>query len=850
LVLIGLLVLLTVWIVSGSDTPGPDTSGPEPAAADTSAASARASDSLAPAAEPGVTGKVERVEATLPAVASSGATFAVRVVYAQDGSPAASAEVLLWPVGNSSRVPEREREAYRLANNDEQLDRWGRVFVCDAGGITRIPVLESGWFPVGARTKGFWGRTDVGVNELDNMTEIVVRLGTAIHLQVLVVDETRRPVPGVPVAYRPLRQGRGNDSGEAITGEDGIAHLRHLEEEYTRNASQEFEHVVALCDPAEPTVQAAIDPLAPPVEPIVLVLPATGSVEVEVFDLQGQPMEQLAIALQKQMSAEDRKDYASDRGMVNQKWLGLRWEPTRNGVARFERVGLGLTLEYGADFERTDRIESQTGPGPLRPGENVKFVLRQKAAAPVLTGRLVNEEGQPLPDLSLSGNVHQDGHDGSLARVRLQTGADGRFRVPVALDSGAAPHKFLLILEARPGVVRMAVKDLPAPITLGENELGDIVLGWPLIVAGVALAPNGEPAPTAYGSIGPVEEKNPSNPRSRSPFHSISWQADENGRFEVRGNLPARRYGAMAFSSNEESWRCDPVEFNTGAQDIELRFHRPPGVHGRILADAGVNLGEFSVMLMQDGGGEGTSPSSDSGEFTILIQKPGIYDFELRTFFGGNLLAARRSLSLVAGGSLDLGDIDLRGLPRTRIVLLDPDGKPIQRAHMAILDLTGWACRFSFPVTLPRTILHTTVHQAAYFEAAGFARIEVALNGGEQTVRLAPGFEITVALEGLPPKPTGWEWRMTLMQVDATRQDWILEPGFSTADFALPTTGGWMVFLGYRSSSTDYWRPLPGALGEPAPVIAVSPTRGRQEFRLTVNTEAVAQALGSESEVR
>lgn len=778
-------------------------------------------------------------------------TCSIRVLFAQDGRPAAGAEVLLAAPSHGSLLPESEWDAYNQANADERLDRWGSVFPCDERGVARIPVPGGGKFSVAARAGEFWGRRDLRAEEAAGDSELVIELKPAIHLRVLVLDERQQAAAGVPVAYRALRFGRGADSALALTGADGIATLRHLQEECARNSGRAYEHVVAIGLPLEPAAQASFNPRAPPADPIVLTLPGTGTVEIEVIDLAGRPGDRLWVGLQKQMSEENRQEYRETKGMIGQHTLGLTWQLATAGVARFERVGLGLTLEFAADFGSTGTTESGTGLGPARPGETVRHVLRQTETVLVLTGRLVDVRNQPLPSLSLTGEICPEGSDGSLASVVVESDAEGSFRFPVPLDPEDAAGKILIAQAQRRGLVMIAVADLPATLAPGENDLGELVLGKSLLVSGVVLTPDGAPASAANGTIEPAGEMTATGHHGLGHFGEISWEADEKGRFEVHGDLSPGPYRITAWVRAERQWRCDPRKFDFGARDLELRFLLPPGVRGRILLDPGINRQDVGVMLANEAGTGGMSAlSPDSGEFVALVfREPGIYDIEVRHAVAHNVLWVQRGLSLTGSGTIDVGDIDLRGLPRTRITVLDPEGKPVPEAGMGMPDLGSYGGMFR-RVSLPVSVPHSPDQHSALFEVPGFARLEVALNGGEQTARLTPGIRISLALDGLPPQPAGWGWQVTLYQMrDAvgafsTNVAQSLEPGNGTAEYVLPTTGSWQVLLDYRSDPNTHWDSLYDALGDPPPVIEVRPAGERQEFRLAVDAEAIARALG------
>jgi hypothetical protein len=843
ILLLAALLAVALWFFTESGKSEPADSTSEPAV-----------ESIAPGAalpDPeslASTGALARTEApgspSDPPTADT-RTLTVRVVFDADGRPAAGAEVLMQPGDAHKRLATAEFLQYQQENYDEQLDRWGIVQRCDASGVAVIPMPESGWFPVGARHDGLWGSHIVREEERESLAEIEITLQPAIHLRVLVVNEMRQPVPGIQVVYRPVdRDGRGNDSEKAVTGADGIGHLRHLQTEYQRMKDHCAGHVVALGLAFEPPVQAAFDPLAPPLDPIVLVMPGTGTVEVEVYTLTGEPAEGLRVALQRKMSDEERKRFIVGVGMEPQSWLGLQWQPVKNGIARFEGVGLGLTLEFGADFDRSRLIESGFGLGPQKPGETVRFVLRQTATAPVITGRLITADGQPVAAFDFMPNIYVPGVHHPVARQRLTTDAEGRFRFPIDLDLADARPKILMASQEEPGKILLLISDFPAPLAVGVNDLGDLVLGGPLLVSGVALTPEGEPASTAYGSVEP-----PFNPfasrETELPFDNIQWKAGGDGRFEIRGNLPERTYQVRAWVPEQQDWRLEDLRFERGAQDLELRFQRPPGVRGRVLVDAGVDLQQIHVMLWSEHGGQGTSPSGEDGTFTLLVKEPGKYDFKLNFGMGGSLLWSRNGLDLAEGGSHDFGDIDLRGLPQTRITLIGTDRASVPAAALGIRDALGKATSSPQMQEFPVTLLHTTEKATAVIDAPGCARAEVPLTGGEQSVRLQPGFPVSITLNGLPPIPEGASWTLTLTEAGPdgsefpSRVSHPLPADSSLADLTLPAPGAWRLSLSYRKSARGGSSGTGGAFGENDAVVELRSTTARQEFSFDVDTAAL-----------
>lgn len=849
ILLLAALLAAALWFFTASGQSEPVDAESEPAAEIVAPAAALLDEDSSAATRELARTAAPAPAASTEAAASPGSILTVRVLHATDGKPAAGAEVLLMQDVTVRALSPADKLAYRDSNYDEQLDRWGTVFACDAGGIAKIPMPSSGWFKAGARLGRLWGSRTVREQEREGLVEIEIALHPAIHVSVLVVDETRNPVSGIPVAYRPVnREGRGNDSETAVTGPDGIASLRHLQEEYLRNKDWADQHLVDLVLPFDPPVQAAFDPLAPPADPILLVMPGTGTVEVEVYNLAGEPAEGLRVALQKKMSEADRKGYIAGEGMVHQSWLGLQWQPVKNGVARFEGVGLGLTLEYGADFERSRLMESGFGAGPQRPGETVRFVLRQTASAPVITGRLMTAEGSPVAGFDFLPNVYVPGVHHPVARQRVTTDAEGRFRFPIDLDPADARPKILMASLEEPGKVLLLIADFPAPIATGVHDLGDLVLGGALLVSGVVLTPDGEPASAAYGAVEPAKYRQSGTPGSQ-PFDDLRWEAGADGRFEIRGNLPDQTYQLRGWVSAQKDWRLPDLKFERGAQDLTLRFQRPPGVRGRVLVDEGVDLQKILVMLWSEHGGQGTSPSAEDGTFTILVKEPGQYDCKLNFGMGGSLLWSRNGLDLADGGSHDFGDIDLRGLPQTRITLIGTDGSSVPAAVLGIRDASGKATASPRMQEFPITLLHTGEKATAVLDAPGYARVEVPLTGGEQSVRLQPGFPVSITLNGLPPIPEGASWRLILIEAGPdgsehpSQVSHPLPTGTSRADLTLPAAGAWRLLMGYRRAEGGGSSGTGGAFGENDAVVELRNTTARQEFSFDVDTAALARII-------
>jgi hypothetical protein len=859
----GLLVLagvvLLTWLAGTRDAESPVAPPAQHAVAP-----ARAESDAALTPDPADVAPIARSVAAQPAnedgsaSAAPSPTLRVRVLDGPGGPPAAGAEVLLPPLGGTAGVPETQRPAYQQANRDDQLDRWGRVFACDAEGIARVPQPAEERFSVGARRAGVWGRRDVRAAQLTDDAEVVIELARAVHVEVLVVDERRTPVGGIPVAYRALSRGTGHSLAKTVTGADGRARLAHLQEEIKRAGSGQ-QHVVAIGLPLEPTVQTDFDPGAPPDEPLLLVLPATGTVEVEVLDPSGAPYpDGLQIALQKQMPPEQRARY-SQQGMIHQEYLGMRWVEVRDGIARFERVGLGLTLECGADFERTMEMQSITAPGPGRAGETVRLTLQQNQRHAAFTGRLIGADGAAIARQSVHWVTYGAATTRRVTYGGIRTGEDGSFRVPCS--TAAIEQNVGLLVFTLPQIgtqIALACATLPHPLPTSDHDLGVIAAGTPVFVAGRALAPDGSPALGAHGS---VEAVAPPPDGTAAFLDDLQWSTDDDARFVIAGALPAGRYRLRASVSKRPEWELPPVEFEAGAENLELRFTTATSVRGRLVADPGIELADFVVSLefARASGGRSVSGSHSraDGSFEFQPQEEGSAALTVATPSGEPLLQ-RDDLIVTAGVVLDLGDLDLRGrLQRTQLALIGAHGEAIHEASLwsaPIQRLPQWLTAETS--RFPRALI-TAPGARLLISAEGYGVTEVLLQGGAQTAALRPASKLQISCAGLPAERV---WALDLEHAPAAGEKrfsppgspWICDATAGTLELSLPAPGTWIVHLrlqvmmDWNGRKLEGWERVQAAWGG-APATVVVPADGTPAF-LTLTADPAALKAAMEAE--
>lgn len=846
LVLIVLLAAGLLWFLIGAE-PAEALGGGAEKIADAAAAS------VAPLDEPAGAVALEREAAPAEDAGAPERSLMVRVIQSQDGSAAAGAEVLLLPLDGAASLPAEQQEEYRRANADEQLDRWGRMFTCDDAGSVRVPVPDVSSFPVGARANGRWGRKDVRNAKLSLPAEVQIELRRAVHLLVLVVDESRSPVAGVPVVYRKLHGRSGDDFAEAVTDEDGIARLAHLQEQAMRPMNPECdEHVVALGVATNPTVQAAFNPLAPPAEPIVLVLPATGSVEIAVLDAAGKPVtDGLQVVLQTAIKFS-RPSATPDPRLFVQGSQGSRTAQVQGGVARFERVGLGLDLEFGADFSRTGYLERRTGQGPQRTGELVQFELRRKEQDPVLSGRVVDEAGEPLREKALEAAVILSGERAlHQARFSLRTDSEGRFQVEIPDAGSKTGLTHLFLRDATPGLIKVAAGEFTAPLAPGTTDLGDLLLGGPLLISGIAIDEEKLPCNDVEGRITLERLAAPTDQSIRGPFHYLPWQSGEDGRFEVRGAYPAGRYRITGFLTGKKLWYCKAFDFEPGGSEIVLEFHHLRGVYGRILVDDDVPAQEMSVTLVTPAS---TFPGgiSPNGEFSIHRAEGGVLDLVIRTHENGEVIWTLPRLVVDPALYQDVGEIDLRGkLVTTHVSVLGAPGNSDKSGGFYALHESGHWVHTNAPY--PHTFLSLDHERVVWISVGGSILTEVRLDGMDKTVRLPPTIQAAIQIDGLPPLLDDAAWRLTLRAGSGEGLPFtpvfsarVNPSGSAEVTVWVARTGPLHAELSWKDPGTESYSVIDGAFGDPAATIELLESESRQEFRLLADAAAITRAMGKE----
>ena len=771
----------------------------------------------------------------------------LRAVRKEDGQPLPGTEFFVLE-GEAVAADDLSALYATSPGIEELFASLGRRAVAGADGSVLVP-RPAGESALIARAPGRFG---VATLPAGGPAERVVELEGSATLKLRVTDADGAPAAGVPLGLRPALAGIW--LRQARSGADGRADFQHVRALLPALPDQRL--VVGarllLAEPAE--VEVLLDSI--PAEPVHLVLPHTGSVEVQVRGSSGAPPAGLeSVVLGRALPdpslappPDPLRRAASPRVEAT---VGV------DGRARFARVGLGLRLVARAVFADGGETSSEPFLGPTRAGQRVEWWIDADLGAVVLAGRLLRADGSPVTAAPVDAVLETPSLGAPSGRAqRLTTDAEGRFRSTWPLEPGAAPPDRLTLSlrnagEAAPHA--MARVTLPPALAAGEHHLGDILLEeLPLLVAGRLIGPGDAGIP---GAMLLVEERlviAHAGGASSIWQTNFDWMArtDADGAFLLRGSAPLTPV-RLAFRSAGYL----PLErpFQPGESGLLLRAERGASLHGSVLLDESVPAGEVSVSALRSDA-EAAQPRSarvaDDGAFSWHDLAPGVYGLRIAT--GGSRGAVLFEVDgvLLAAGQENrdprLQGIDLRERLRYFVIgLRDQDGAPVPSAVLREYggrpeDGFYSAMRGLAPILTARWPLDLVV------EAQGF-RPELLNDVSEdRQVVLRRGLEVALVLEELPALAAGERLGVSLVPAE--------DDGFSAAgqggfdgdgrcDLVLPGPGR------YFALPTLWWsegrtRARKHTLGdrETAALIEVREAAGVQVFTLRIDAAALARA--------
>ncbi len=681
---------------------------------------------------------------------AEGEGFLVQVKRKEGGEPIPFADVFFVDVAHldQQKVIAVQAESPTLL---EMIERLADRYRAGADGCVRLPrPAEQVWL---AARKDRWFGMYEGRSIPPEGATISCTQMSSVAARVRDVDG--RLQQDVPVQLRVLENDRDQTILSVRTNAEGIGLIQPLDM-VLRDGLAHAQFALTLGGLLAEPARQVFDPRNPPEEPIELILPMHGALEVHVLDENGQPY--LAPALvQAALAKPDGEDFV---GRMEDQGLSGR---LRDGSFLFRPVGLDQDVHLRAQRPDGTTLGETVVHGPTQNGELVHAEIRERVGASFLTGRVVHADGKPFAELRLQYELKLDG-DGaqSSADGQIRTDARGAFRVGVDTPSPSGTGSRRLTLSS--GVAdaaEIAQVDLAWILPAGETQLGDVLLELPpLLVSGVVQDELGTPLPRV------VVQARPQVFYSKEQFYwgyqtNLYALSGEDGSFTIRGRVESPL--VRAEGSDEEHW-CAGTDVTPGSTQVRVVMQRAGRVAGKVLLDEGFKSEGFMLNLAPDQSKEpganswGTSISAD-GSFEFGRVPPGAYRVEVRLSgsSGAALISLDGVVVLAGEDCVDprLAPLDARGKLRVlRIRAVNERGQPHEHFQVFEQLASGeqeqfWAntSEIVIPVRATPSDLLVTME--------GCLSVPLAKVTADCEVQLVPGPLVRIQLSGVGALPPG-----------------------------------------------------------------------------------------------
>ncbi len=677
----------------------------------------------------------------------------LRVTDARDGSPLAEAEVLLLELG-----PEHAAAAEAApAGLEARFRTLGRARRSGSDGSLRVPA-PAGETAVLALHSSLAALATFGP---DSAERVELELRPSPTLRVLLLEADGSPAPDRLVRLRPrdaavwLQEGR--------TDGEGLATFPHLGLQIGGPGAA-AELVAASPLLAHAAVESVFALDAIPADPVILRLPATGTVEVLVDGVGPPPTGRSSV----QLRLAQPEAAATPPGALGDS------VPATGGRARLP-VGLGLQLQARAPIDGADAPFGPPFAGPVRAGQTVTIRLDPEAGVLVLAGRLLHPDRRPVAERWIDAGLERPSLSGDSTHwTRARTNAEGDFLLRWPLEA-TAPRPDRLRLELRPPGSDQADAGLelvlPTPLSAGRVELGERVLvELPLLASGRLVDSQGAGIADALLMVEERYELNRPGGAQEMWQTNFEWSATtgQDGAFVLRGRLPELPL-RLRLRAREFLPLVQP--FRAGDRGLLLQAQRGASLRGSLLLPEGVPPSALAVLLHRTDAEASPNVAATDREAGFAWDRlaPGLYRVEVRAGGAAEALAEIDAVLVEAGQENRdprLQQIDLRQRLRLiRIECVDPDGAAVGLAVVEEAGGTGEPRHWSAPHGEAQ-ILSDRWPLDLRVRAAGFR--STTLRGVEQDRRvvLRRGLRVRLELAEPPQLPTGMRLGYTLLPAD------------------------------------------------------------------------------------
>ena len=408
---------------------------------------------------------------------------AVIPVPSPEGAPASSLDgpVLTVTVLDQRQHPISGARVWTGAAPDSGVDFW----VSDEDGLARIPLASLvNAHTLSGNTDELYGR-DHYLPSLYGDAQTLV-LAPDADVPVLVVNAAGEPLEGVPVGLARRTHLRGqagtmslNFLGVVTTDVQGACLLRHVRW-LAALSGQQGEILVGPAVLLRSRSDRNVDLQDLPSEPVRLVLPPTGSLDLRVLDADGgqnRAPTDVRLVIDPSPGRERTPEELHEQLRFSES--GVVHVNLTDGVARLPFVGLDLPLI--AEAREAEPTQSTFGHGrsPRSSSGDEELILEPMITATEIVGVLHTNEGLPIAkrsihvSISFRGQLERNG-----VELETTTAANGRFRVNIddehfrIWNRTQTHHLRVSVSGANPLERLVAEAELPGSPSRGRNDLG------------------------------------------------------------------------------------------------------------------------------------------------------------------------------------------------------------------------------------------------------------------------------------------------------------------------------------------------------------------------------------------
>ncbi len=460
----------------------------------------------------------------------------------------------------------------------------------------------------------------------------IVRMRRGTRVLVRVIDEAQQPIAGAEVRA-PMRY-LEEVAEKALTDADGKATLRGL-------GNLPWAAIRASATGYAPGSANAFPDVSERGETSVQITLRRGvAVSGTVRDEHGEPISGAKISYSSTSYGRpaERSDATSDAA----------------GAFRFPAIAAGEYLVTAQDlgYSSGDSSQKTIEVG----GEPITGLALMMTTGATLAGIAVRPDGSPVPYAILKASSKDD----PSAIPRWVAGdAQGRFELT------GLPRKLVQVI-ANDERASSAIVEVPLAEAPRKDDVR-LVLDVTGTLSGLVVDERGEPAPEIQVKAQPKQWMS-SYAESYLRGNPVAM-TNGSGVFSFHG-LPDDDY-VLALHDGPPDLRSPPEAYRPGAPDIKLVLQRTGTITGRLVDERGQPLARAAYVLLDERGPAITG----TGRFRLEELRPGSHGLKVQA--DGYAVKRLDKLKVVAGETLELGDLKLEPGRRISGRVVDGEGKPV-----------------------------------------------------------------------------------------------------------------------------------------------------------------------------